>query len=251
MLDRFLSFLETTPHEESHQVQDRLSGKPYLTTLTNDIPDAELESRDCDDNTSLIAATYASDTASMKELLDRGAMIEAQGMNGITALGMAAFWGREEAADLLIQYHADIDALTGGDTGRSPLAWAVSEGHAGMVKLLLARHAHVNVRDTELNTPLILAAALGRYEIAKILLEAGANPRLVGHNGFTAVTAAAAGGHQNIVHLLGGAPAPSVETAPVDDIRAKRLAYFARQFAAAEAAQTEGTESKLAVPRPT
>ena len=47
-------------------------------------------------------------------LLDRGAQINEQDNNGMTALGWSAFWGSSEVARLLIDKGADIDTAMVG-----------------------------------------------------------------------------------------------------------------------------------------
>ncbi len=58
--------------------------------------------------------------------------------------------------------------------GFTPLASAAIEGHTEIVKLLLEKHAKVDLVNNHGNTALILAAYKGYTEIVKLLLKANA-----------------------------------------------------------------------------
>src|SRR5437588_6208587 len=76
----------------------------------------------------------------------------------------------------LIEYGADIDARD--ELGRTPL-YELSEGihlkDPGVVQLLLHRGTDVNARAKDGSTPLHRATRWGAIEVARILLEHGAN----------------------------------------------------------------------------
>ena len=108
-----------------------------------------------------------------------------------TPLHLAARFGREDLADLLIAGGANVEAINEHD--ERPLHAAAAYGRPAVVKLLLARRAEVDARGPSGKTPLH-AAAFGvgvpadvdaRIEVAKLLLAAGAdvNARQPG-NGF-------------------------------------------------------------------
>ena len=108
-----------------------------------------------------------------------------------TPLHLAARFGREDLAGLLIDAGANLEALNEHD--ERPLHAAAAYGRPAVVKLLLARGADVNARGPAGKTPLH-AAAFGvgvtsdvdaRTDVAKLLLAAGAdvNARQPG-NGF-------------------------------------------------------------------
>lgn len=60
-------------------------------------------------------------------------------------LHKVAFWGDVEAAAVLLDHGADINAL--GEDGDTPLHRAVAAGHEQMVKFLISRGADVNIRN--------------------------------------------------------------------------------------------------------
>jgi len=119
-----------------------------------------------------------------------------------TPLHLAARFGREDLAGLLIAAGADVEALNEHD--ERPLHAAAAYGRPAVVKLLLARGADVNARGPAGKTPLH-AAAFGvgvpsdvdaRTDVAKLLLAAGAdvNARQPG-NGFMPLRYASSAGN--------------------------------------------------------
>lgn len=118
-----------------------------------------------------------------------------------TPLHLAARFGREDLADLLIAAGANREAVNEHD--ERPLHSAAAYGRPAVVKLLLNRGADVNARGPAGKTPLH-AAAFGvgvpsdvdaRTEVARLLLAAGAdvNARQPG-NGFTPLRYASSAG---------------------------------------------------------
>jgi len=109
-----------------------------------------------------------------------------------TLLHVAAHWGREDLADLLIAGGADVEARN--ELDERPLHVAAQYGRPTVVTLLLSRGADVGAGGRRQNTPLHAAACglggqsniEGRLEVAKLLLAAGANVNArERHNGFT------------------------------------------------------------------
>jgi len=126
-----------------------------------------------------------------------------------TPLHLAARFGREDLADLLIAGGANVEALNEHD--ERPLHVAAAHGRPAVAKLLLARGADVNAPGPAGKTPLH-AAAFGvgvpsdvdaRTDVAKLLLAAGAdvNARQPG-NGFTPLRYAKSAGTTVMVDLL-------------------------------------------------
>ncbi|HPB59815.1 MAG TPA: tetratricopeptide repeat protein [Candidatus Saccharicenans sp.] len=90
-----------------------------------------------------------------------------------------------------------VSALAAGLT---PLQKAIQKGDIKKVTELLNKGA--NIDEWNFGTPLIMAASSGQLEIAKLLIERGANLNMIGQNGWTALGCAAAEGHSKIVDLL-------------------------------------------------
>ncbi len=90
----------------------------------------------------------------------------------ILPLHMAASFGNNEIVELLIRHGADVNAIVEGKTA---LSWAVSEGHADVVKQLLEAKANPNARNSSDDIlSLHLAAHFGHKDIVDLLLMYGA-----------------------------------------------------------------------------
>ena len=95
----------------------------------------------------------------------------------------AAAEGNVGAVEMLVEFGADLHAVSKG--GFTPLMFAVREGQAGVVKALLKAGANVN---ETLQAPakqagtsaMDLAVANAHYELAAMLLDAGADPNAAG-----------------------------------------------------------------------
>jgi hypothetical protein len=91
-----------------------------------------------------------------------------------------------------------------GRRGRTQLHFCADKGLTTSVKRLLSiRNINVNVKDDEYGeTPLHCAAYNGHVEIARLLLQNGAEVNAKDNHGHTPLQDAAFQGHVNILHLL-------------------------------------------------
>jgi uncharacterized protein len=74
--------------------------------------------------------------------------------------------------------------------------------NAETARILIAQGADVNMEQAGGYTPLHLAASSGLVEIAKLLLETGANPKTPCHRGKTPADYARERNHEAVVQLL-------------------------------------------------
>ena len=80
---------------------------------------------------------------------------------------------------------------------------AVRNGETQTVQRLIAQGANINAAEKYGQTALMIAAELGHTEIARLLVEQGANIHPVSnYYGYTALLWAARGGHADILRLL-------------------------------------------------
>lgn len=85
--------------------------------------------------------------------------------------------------ELALDYGGDVNALSGGE---SLIFEAITLGRIEHVKILMDAGADINFQDVVGATPLHIAGYAAQYEIAYMLLEAGADPGVnnnVGKNG--------------------------------------------------------------------
>lgn len=84
----------------------------------------------------------------------------------------------------------------------SRLHVAVFDGELERARALLNKGTGIDARDRQGNTPLILAAKLGRKEIVRLLLDHGADTRAVDRRGNTALDIARERGGPEIIEWL-------------------------------------------------
>ncbi len=176
----------------------------------------------------LFAAIKAGDAGTVAALLARQpGLIDATDADSMTPLMTAAYGGRREVADLLIDKGAAVDvfaAATLGNTARveevarahpglvntysadgwTPLALAAHFGHGDAAEALLAHGADVHARSRNRmgNLPLHAAAAGSQRDVAALLLARGAAVDARDDRGWTALTLAAGNGSPELVDLL-------------------------------------------------
>ena len=133
--------------------------------------------------TALHGAAAAGQTDAARLLLDRGAKIEARMWGGMTPLLHAAAEGHSATVALLIERGADVNARHNNYS--TPLHFAAKAGHAGVVEQIIAAGADVNASELDDWTPLHVAMFHERGEIVAKLMAAGADPHVTNNKGHT------------------------------------------------------------------
>jgi uncharacterized protein len=170
--------------------------------------------------TPLYLACQNANPAMIERLLKAGADANATSTEGETALMTVARTGVVEAAKVLLDHGAKVDAREQWH-GQTALMWAVDEQHPAMVKELITHGADVNAvsnvnqwerqktaepRDKWLPlgglTPLLFAARQGCVECARILLDAGARINTADPDGISPVLMAIINGHYDVAGFL-------------------------------------------------
>ncbi|HRI75503.1 MAG TPA: ankyrin repeat domain-containing protein [Alphaproteobacteria bacterium] len=118
------------------------------------------------------------------DLIARGAALEIRNAHDSTPLLIAARKGQEYIADLLIQAGADVNAKD--SEGNTPLILATISGSVKTVRNLTDKNAAMDQLNMLDRSALMWAAALGRREIAQILIRRGADLEQHNHAGQTA-----------------------------------------------------------------
>ncbi len=95
--------------------------------------------------------------------------------DGFTALGLAAYFGREEVARYLVLKGADVNTPSDNGFRVFPIHSAVAGDHAQIARMLMDNGAEVNVAQSSGVTPLHSAAQNGNIELIILLLEKGAD----------------------------------------------------------------------------
>ncbi len=147
----------------------------------------------------LLDAGENNDEAAIAHLLSHGAQAVAKDaeIDNNTPLHFAAAAGNAAIVKALFQVKLEIDARNA--EGNTPLMFAAVEGSTEIVWILLNNKADVNAVNNSGAAPLCLAK---NAEIARMLIERGANVRAVAKNGSTMLHCAALTGDPEVVKLF-------------------------------------------------
>lgn len=134
---------------------------------------------------------------------------EAVELNQVTALYVAARFGRIECLKRLLAAGADVNAADAHQTaplhvvaGNNDLNKLSARTQLECVQLLLAAGADVHLRNELGDTPLHYAAQSGNAEVVRALLEAGADANSRDNEGYQPIHGAAFHGHMEIIRQL-------------------------------------------------
>jgi ankyrin repeat protein len=156
-----------------------------------------------DPSLEIFAAAIQGDAARIEVLLaGNGPLVSALSSDGWTPLHLAAFFGKSEAARLLLNKGAEVNARSTNAMENMPLHAAAAGRHVDVVKLLIERGASANARQHGGWTPLHSAAQNGDLEIARTLVDAGADVQTRADNNQTALDLALTKAQQAMVDYL-------------------------------------------------
>jgi ankyrin repeat protein len=169
---------------------------------------ARINARDMRGRTALLAATQRNEIEVARFLIREGADVNAKDFVHDTPFLLAAAEGRIEILKMALAVDADLK-----DTNRyrgTALIPAAHHGHVEAVKLLLAtpiNRDHVNNLGW---TALLEAVILGdggqkHTEIVRLLVEAGANVNIADRDGVTPLTHAKNRGYAQMARILSAA----------------------------------------------
>lgn len=163
---------------------------------------ARIDAKDDAGTTALMVAVSGHHEAVVHLLIELGAKPGVQNRAGQSALDLAAFEGLEELVAKLLRMGAGA-GVGNGRSRSAPIGWAVHGGKLSILELLIQFGADVNV-PCALGFPLSLAALERRIDIARFLLDNGADPNHQDQppSGYTVLMSAVAGGELEIVDLL-------------------------------------------------
>src|SRR5262245_59719110 len=148
------------------------------------------------------AAAYG-DPVRLKALLeDTPSLVGAPASDGFTPLHFAGFFNQEDAADVLLERGAPVDAVTRNDMANQPLHAAAAGGNVSICEKLLAAGADVNARQHGGITPLHEASHRGDLPMVEVYLRSGADRALIADDGKTALDIAREHSQSAIVALL-------------------------------------------------
>jgi ankyrin repeat protein len=137
----------------------------------------------------------------LKFLVENGADVNIRDNNGITPLTSTVARNHIEASKFLLDNGAKTEIAD--NLQIAPILYALTSESKNVLELLIKRGASLEVKNDYKRTPLLLTCReSGSIEIAKILIENGANINAVDLMGDTPLTLAAWRGFEEIVNYL-------------------------------------------------
>lgn len=159
----------------------------------------DVNMRDSQGRTALMAATYAGHAEMFFSLLEAGADVNVKAQDGGTALMSASVGGNPVIVRALLDRGADVNARNAGNN--TGLMWAVLNGHLEVVQLLLNAGADTEVHN-QYGFTALMASEAGDPAIMSALIKAGADVDATDKNGATALIGASVNGYLRAVEAL-------------------------------------------------
>ncbi|KAJ5752240.1 hypothetical protein N7520_009157 [Penicillium odoratum] len=135
----------------------------------------------------------------IKDLLNKGANVNAQDSDGQTAMMIATSHGYHEVVSLLLKYKAKTDTTHKGQTA---LFIAAQKGDENIAKLLLLNGADPKGPNMRGKSALSQAVISGNLSMTRLLLNYGATTNVLCANGDTALTYAVVSDNIEMTQLL-------------------------------------------------
>jgi ankyrin repeat protein len=156
-----------------------------------------------DPSLAIFAAAIHGDTEQLTELLNANrSLVGLLSTDGWTPLHLAAFFGKTDAARLLLNKGAIVNARSTNPMQNMPLHAAAAGRHVEVAQLLIEHGAPVNALQHGGWSPLHAAAQNGDIELAKALVAAGADVNVRAENNQMPLDLALTKGQQAMVDYL-------------------------------------------------
>lgn len=144
-------------------------------------------------------------------LIQRRARLNTRNRNGETALSIAAYTGKLNYVQRLVEAGAEVNSYSW-----PPLSYAAFNGHLEIVDYLLKHGAEINAKTENGSTALFFAARYGHMEVVKLLLKSNADPGIANENDETAVDWALKSSNTDIEDILRAAGGRSGKSVTID-----------------------------------
>ncbi|KAJ6633813.1 Histone-lysine N-methyltransferase EHMT1 [Pseudolycoriella hygida] len=169
-----------------------------------------LNALDSEMRTAIMCAVVGGQNDILKLLIQCGADVTVKGLEGMTALHLAAKNGNITAVKIIIEHYRSVSLFefekfinTVDRGGWTAIVWAAEIGHAEMVSYLLNHGADITIQDYERNSLLHWATISNDIDtVGPVLLNGRCDVNGQNHNGDTALHIACRNSNSNICMLL-------------------------------------------------
>jgi ankyrin repeat protein len=148
------------------------------------------------------AATVGDEQTLLRKLQEPPDQINAFSRDGFTLLGLASYFAHLDVVKVLLQYDADANIASNNPFRVTPLHSACASSNYEIAEMLLRAGADVNAKQQSGVTPLHSAAHNGQTKLAKLLIDQGANVHATTENGQTPLMMAKEKGFHETVELI-------------------------------------------------
>jgi uncharacterized protein len=151
----------------------------------------------------IFEASATGQTARVNEFLKQDkSLLNAYSPDGFYPLGLAIFFANRETAETLLQAGADVNQVAKNGMKVAPIHSAAASKQLDIARRLLELGANVNARQENGLTALHEVAATGQIEFAKLLLAHNADVNAKTDAGKTPLMFAIAAGQPEMANLL-------------------------------------------------
>ena len=161
--------------------------------------DTGVSDRAPDGFTALHLACFFAHADTARELIARGADVNARNNRRDSALRLAAEGGHTEIVGLLLKSGANVNASTEG--GKNSLISAAFNGHVEIGRLLISHNAQISPAISMGETPLHFAATFGHVEFVRLLIQHKADVNAL-TTIFSAETPLDRASNPEIIHMI-------------------------------------------------
>lgn len=139
--------------------------------------------------------------SSITEYVRQGGDLNISNSRGYTPFILATYHGQDEAAVMLV--NSGADACATDDKGSNAYMGVAFKGYVHTAEWLLEHTTcDINHRNDVGQTALMMASLFGREELVNLLLEHGADPKIVDYQNNTAESLAQGQGLTQIIKII-------------------------------------------------
>jgi ankyrin repeat protein len=141
----------------------------------------------------------------VRNLIEKGAKVNAEKEGGYSPLMLAAQRGSLPIVRYLLQKSANTDSIAKGPSGFAlayVMNFAAQSGNIDLVKFLVSKGLSVNETNDSGDSPILEAARSGNLSLVKYLISKGASIRATQSDGTTLLHLGAFSGNVNLVKFL-------------------------------------------------